>query len=348
MWKRIGLVLGVLALATPAFAGDATVGGHRDVMAGDQSTYVPGRAGREGEVAPYSQRGSAVREGPFARRLGRGGGPGEVRPAPLPRARGRYRGEAISDNQTRRPGATNYTGPSFRSGQTREQWAPRPAPPGSMGGGPRSQHTLPGSPGVSMVGDDFTSRTGSRTTGRIPVRMPSSNESAMRTEAPPARGGGPQPARRDRKRMYDANTVITPDGTVEHLAPSGPISWGVVPGAPPERLTGPLPLTESDLAYLPRPDEPEAFRRPGALATIPPVRSDDMLDTAAMMGARPVELHLRTPLPVTTRGLTGTFAVGGGPPSVEQEPLALNSAERAAWQRFLQQLAQGWPEPGAR
>jgi hypothetical protein len=81
--------------------------------------------------------------------------------------RARYApGRLHSDNETRRPGAQNYTGASV--------------PTTNDPARPPAQHSLPSSPGVSMMGDDFRSRTGSPTTGPIPTRAPPSNEDTVR------------------------------------------------------------------------------------------------------------------------------------------------------------------------
>src|SRR5438105_1795239 len=107
------------------------------------STYTPGR---EQTLAPFILRGTAVGA--------RGGGPRSQSARVSHRAHGMH-----SDNQTRRPGAANYTGASFKDGSAAS-----------------NTHTIPSAPGVSMIGDNFSSHTGSHTTGRIPVRAPSPNE----------------------------------------------------------------------------------------------------------------------------------------------------------------------------
>ena len=177
--------LGVIAMATPSYAMDTLP----ELDRGMASTYVPGRGHGDARRAdPFSQRGSSA-EGDSRLRApepARGGGPRDERVnrsnAPV-RA---HRHHAIrSDNQTRRPGATNYTGQSFKPDDSEIH----------------ATHTLPSEPGVSMVGDSF-GRTGSRTMGEIPTRAASSNAQTA---------------------VIPSGMVVLRTGEIEALALAGPI-----------------------------------------------------------------------------------------------------------------------------
>jgi hypothetical protein len=246
----------------------------------DDTTYVPGRTTNP---APYSARGTAVRQ-----ETARGGGPHSsvtaqhttprTSSAHAPRQHGLH-----SDNQTRRPGAINYSGRSFK--------------------GTESAHGIIEPMPVSLAGDHFESHTGANTTGRIAQRAPASNERDFdkRNNVPDARGGGPSAG------PY----VVAPGGTIEMLAPSRPVLWSV--NMPRVDRDADSPLTRDDLRYLPRRGDGTAHRRAGLLALTPDVTNADLIDTVSVAGVEPSHERSDSVAENVRAFVRTTRAMGGGP-----------------------------------
>jgi hypothetical protein len=173
-----------------------------------------------------------------------------------------------------------------------------------------------------MQGDNFTTgNTGSRTTGQIHARAPSSNEEtvlpAVRVRVVTARGGGPIPP----------GFVVLPNGRVERYALAPPIDWGMSTPPTHER-TG---ITREQVAGLPLPPRGVVYGYPtatGLLAQHATITSDQFNGNDGIASAVPEQFNMNTDYPLLTRGM------GGGPPDQN----AANFAQRVeSGQAFMPQ-----------